>query len=210
MSEGGGKRRGESAIRGTRQGEGTRVRDLWHWVKVSSLRLVGGSPGDRLDRFSVQVVLRKKILVAEGSDGVARLWLAKVLLNHGGMETAWLHTQVVIGKCVLEPGYRAVGRTLGAHWFCQGVAPVGGSAVVDLWNDPVLGGRGGNGPFRTAISPFPVFFFNFLAVSSVNRWRIVFVLVPFVELFFACRRVSGESRSVFLFIWSLNIPHCRG
>lgn len=74
-----------------------------------SLRLVGGSPGDRLDCFSVQVVLRKKILVAQRSDGVARLWLAKVLLNHGGMETAWL--QVVIGKCVLEPGYPAVGRT---------------------------------------------------------------------------------------------------
>lgn len=82
----------------------------------------------------------------------------------------------------------------------------GGSAGLDLWNDPVLGGGVG-----TDLSERPdLCFQGFFLIFSVNRWRIVFVLVPFVELFFACRRVSGESRSVFLFIWSsLNTPHCR-
>lgn len=93
----------------------------------------------------------KKILVAQRRDGVVRLWLDRVLLNRGGLETAWV--QVVTGV-------QGRGKDPRSAEVLPGCDPrVGGSAGVDLWNDPVLGGRGGNGPLWTTRPPFPGCFF---------------------------------------------------
>lgn len=74
----------------------------------------------------------KKILVAQRRDGVVRLWLDRVLLNRGGLETAWV--QVVTGV-------QGRGKDPRSAEVLPGCGPrVGGSAGVDLWNDPVLGG----------------------------------------------------------------------
>lgn len=78
-----------------------------------------------------------------------------MLFNQGGLETAWV--QVVTGA-------QGHGKDPRSAEVLLGCGPrVGGSAGVDLWNDPVLGGRGGNGPLWTARPTFPgwVFFLKF-------------------------------------------------